>query len=321
MKGLIQSLIHTFRFHKFKVIFFVASLVFSLVILFPFQDVGDFVSSQVSKMTNNQIFVQFREPSLSLFPGFGIKLNEVHVETPLFPPLQARSLSVYPSIASLLAFKPGMNIHAVGLMGGDIDMGLKQAKLNNKTTSQNISIDGNNLDLNQLIKLSPIPLGLQGKVKISGYTDIDPQMVEQPSGRIELQVNQFVLPTEVVPTPLGPLALPSITLKNVTFEGVLKDGRLQIERFTAGQGNDELVAQVKGRVDVRVATLAGRTQLIPGSYDIEVRLTTVTSFEQKASLFLSFLSDYKKSSNAANTQYALRLTGSNFNVPPRITIL
>jgi type II secretion system protein N len=321
MKSMITAVIHTFRYHKLKIAFFLGSVGFCLLILFPFNDVGDLVTSQVAKMTNNQIYVQFQEPGLSIFPGFGIKLHQVHVETPLLPPLQADSLSIYPSITSLLALKPGMSVHADGLMGGDVDMTIKQTLMAGKVKAQSINLDGENIDLGQLMKLAPTPIALQGKVRISTQTDIDPLFNEQPVGTIELQVNQFVLPSEVIATPLGPLALPSVALRQVQFDGVLREGRLQIDRLNAGQPTDELSAQVKGRIDVRLVGGTGSAQFIPGSFDFEIRLNTLASFQQKAGLFLSFLSGYKKGSDANSTQYAFRITGQNFYTPPRLTPL
>ncbi len=319
--GVLKSFLLVFRFHKFKVLFFFACVLFFGFMLFPFKDLGDLVTTQVARLTNNQIFVQFEEPGLSLFPGFGIKLNKVHVETPFFPPLQAQSLAVYPSISSLLAFKPGMSAHANGLMGGEVDVTVKQITMGSKTKGQNISLDADNLDLGQLMKLAPTQINLQGKLNVTSQADIDPLFAEQPDGNIDLQVNQFVLPSEVIPTPLGPLALPSVAMKQISMQGVLKDGRLQIDRLNAGQNTDELSAQIKGRLDVRLVGSAGAAQFVPGSYDFEIRLSSLASFEKKAGLFLSFLSGYKKTSDARSTQYAFRITGQNFFTPPRLTPL
>lgn len=61
---MMDAIIKTFRYiwlQKFKILF---TLVFTLVflfILFPFKDLNDFVSGQVSKLTQNSVYLQFED--------------------------------------------------------------------------------------------------------------------------------------------------------------------------------------------------------------------------------------------------------------------
>ncbi len=65
----LRQLIHLIRNGKGGKIFvmILSALVF-VFLLFPFDDLSDLISSQVSKLSNNSVYVQFERLKMSLFP-------------------------------------------------------------------------------------------------------------------------------------------------------------------------------------------------------------------------------------------------------------
>ncbi len=317
MKKVISVIFYVLRNEKKKILFFMLSVVGFLFVLFPFGDLADVVTAQIAKATNNQVFVQFSNPGFSIFPSLGFELRDVHVETNFLPAIQAKSLTIAPSIKGLLTFKPGVKVSASKILGGDVDVSVQQSTVGGKT-GQLVNIEGDNVELSEVLALASSKLPIKGKMSVSSSAEIDPSFQQQPTAQVQMQVNRFDLASDTIATPLGPLNLPPLSLNRVNLQGELKDGRFTIDQMNAGQGSDELTANVKGRIDVRVQ---GAGEFIPGAFDFEIRLTTKDSFQQKAGLFLSFLSSYKKPSSAGTTQYAFRVKGQSFRAPPNITAL
>lgn len=314
MRAIFSGIIHVLRNEKKKIlIYFLFTLLF-LVVLFPFGDLSDFVTSQISKATNNQVFVQFRDPGFSIFPSLGFELQEVNVETHFLPPIKAQSLTVAPSILGLITFKPGVKLNATKIMGGDLDLSLQQSG----KTNQIVNVESENLELGEILNLTKIKLPITGKVNMVGSADIDGSFVEQPKAELDIQINKFDLSSDSIATPLGPLNLPPLSLSKVNIKGEMKDGRVTIEQLTAGQSSDEMQANVRGRLDVRVQQ---GMIMQAGVYDLEIRITAKESFKQKAGLFLSFLNAYQKPGSDGSTVYAFRIKGQNFYMPPNMSAL
>lgn len=318
MAKFFRGFFNIFRFHKAKMLFFVACVLVFLVILFPYSDLGDLVSSQVAKISGNQIFLQFEEPGLSLFPALGIKLTNVHLETSFFPPLRAKSISISPSLSGLLSFKPAVSLHASQLLGGDVDLSIKKISVSGKP-GQALNLDAEKLELGDLLKLGSYNIPVTGSLTLSSSAELDSTYGEQPKGDVQMNIRNFALQPEAVATPLGPLTLPALNLSNIQLKGDLRDGKFIIDQMTLGQNGDEMAAQIKGQVDVRVSDMGGQPQMVPGAYNLEVRLATQNSFQGKAGLFLSFLNAYKVAGNPLN--YAFRISAPSVNSPPKMTPL
>jgi hypothetical protein len=185
-------------------------------------------------------------------------------------------------------------------------------------TNQVVEIESENLELRDILSLTSMKLPLSGKVSVAANADIDGTFAEQPKAEMDIQINKFDLSSDSIQTPLGPLNLPPLSLNKVNMKGEMKDGRLTIEQLTAGQSSDEMQANVKGRLDLRVNP---GMQMIPGQFDLEVRITAKESFKQKAGLFLSFLNAYQKPGPDGATIYAFRIKGNNFYMPPNMSAL
>jgi len=317
MKKVVSAIIYVLRNEKKKIFLFCLFTFFFMIVLFPFSDVSDLVTAQISKATNNQVFVQFRDPGISLFPGIGFELNDVNIETNFLPPIKAKSITVSPSLIGLLTLKPGVKLNANQILGGDVDVSFQKTKISGKP-GRSLNIDSDNIELSDLLNLASANLPLKGKVSLAAAAEIEDSFTEQPSAQLEAQINRFDLSSDTIATPLGPLNLPPLSLKQISLKGELREGKFLIEQLTAGQSSDELTAQVKGRMDVRVQP---GPYFQSGPFDFEIRLIAKESFKNKAGLFLSFLNAYQKPGPDGTTVYAFRMKGNNFYMPPNLSPL
>ena len=100
--------------HKLKLVVLSLSTTIFLLLLFPFNDLSDLVTTQVAKMTNNQVYVQFDDMRLSVLPTPGVALDNVYVETPTLSGLKAQEVVATPSIRALIFQEPAGQLTAKG---------------------------------------------------------------------------------------------------------------------------------------------------------------------------------------------------------------
>ena len=118
----IKFIKNLFKYHKKKILLATISATAFFLLLFPYDDLSDFVTSQVSKATNNQVFLSFDEMDFSLVPTPGLEFINVSLDTPVLPTMKVKQLSAVPSLVKLLTFKLGLNLSAQGLWGGDLSL-------------------------------------------------------------------------------------------------------------------------------------------------------------------------------------------------------
>lgn len=316
----LKMLLHFLKNNKKKVFLgFIVYLV-CLFMLFPFSDLGSMVTAQVARLTQNQIFLKFKGLHFSLVPSLGLELTDVVVQGLQFPQLTCESVTVAPSIAGLLAFKPGVSLNAKGLFGGDVALSTRGgSKAESGAVKQNISLDAEGIELSTLSRTLSLPMTLDGKVNIDSKAVIDPSFSEQPDAQLSLNAIRVNITTANIPTPIGPLALPDTKLKELIIKGQLSKGELNIEKAQIGSPSDELFAQIRGTMNLQFQTLGGQVSVNPGAFDLTIQIKTKPSYQAKAGLFLGFLDSYKKSQTPQGTEYIFKVSGANFYAPPRMT--
>ena len=103
---------------KLKFLVLVLSSLVFLFVLFPFDDLGDLVSSQVAKISGNSLYVQFEKLKMSIIPQPGVQLDEVFVESARMPALSASEIVITPSISGMIQKKPYGHVSAKGFSKG-----------------------------------------------------------------------------------------------------------------------------------------------------------------------------------------------------------
>lgn len=321
MSNAITSALNIFRFHKLKIATAFAAFLFFLGALFPFDDLSDLVTAQVAAMTQNQIFLQFSDPGLSLFPSPGLQLNDVYVETPFTPPLKASQLSVSPSLASLLAGKSGVALSASDLLGGDVSVSAYSSTMKeSKQPSQKIALDASDVDLAQLAQLAGVPIQFKGRIDLDSDAEIDLTWKDQPAVKVSLKGNKVQVPPDMVPTSMGPFPLPDLAFSVIELEGELKGGKLTIENGRLGSDKDDLNGTIKGLIDLTITNAGGRPVANVGGYDIQLRLNAKDTIEKKLTL-LDIICGSTKKKNGNTINYPCGLSAPNTMVPPKARTL
>ena len=136
LQKVIDAIVDVFRNHKKKIVFMFASFVIFTIALFPYGDLGDLVTAKVMDLTQNQVYLQFDDMGISIFPSPGVKLDNVYIESVFLPSLNVKSLALAPSIMGFITLSPGISIRADGFLGGDLSLSAKKGKEISKESFQ-----------------------------------------------------------------------------------------------------------------------------------------------------------------------------------------
>jgi type II secretion system protein N len=319
--GSIKKFLSTVLNSKLKILVLMVSAIAFIFILFPFNDLGDLVSSQVARLTGNKLFLQFEELKMSVFPTPGMKFHQVFVEAAGFPGVGAQEIKITPSIGGMIAQKPFGTINAHGLFKGDVQITVKSGtRSDNGLERQRIEVSAQKLNLQELREVARLPVMMKGKLDLDTSALIDLTFSEQPDMDITLSISQFELPPANVMTPMGPITMPDLKLSSVEIKGRLAGGKLIIENGVIGKESDELRGTITGNLDLTLTNVAGNVSPTVGGYDFRVDLKARKNFQDRAALFLSFIDNYK-TATADGSQYRFRVTAANTMVPPTIGAL
>lgn len=305
---------------KWKGLIILALVPFFVLILFPMRDLSDLVTSQVSHATNNQIYVQFDEMGLSIFPSFGMRFDKFSLETPTLPPLAIQKLNVSPSVTSLITQKPAGSVFAEGIFRGEASISVKPGKkLENGAQTQAITLKADKIQLADLKQFLSLPVMLRGGVNVSADGNVDLSMSNQPDISFDVQSGKLELTSSVLNLPLGPVVLPDLTVSKVTMKGRLSAGTLLIEETQIGKEGDELYGKLSGQFNVELRNISGNIVPMQGAYSYKVDIWASQSFEERAKFFLSLV-DQHKTPEGQGHRYRFTLTGDartgQFNVNP-----
>lgn len=316
----IQKYLRALLNRKKEIFIAVVCYVLFSILIFPYSDLSDLVTEKVAEQTQGQVFLSFDDLGLAFLPP-GVNLSEVSVETGFMPQMKMSNLSLAPSIAGLLAFKPGFVARAEGLFGGDVDLTYKTGeKITDELNMQQVFLEMSGTQLKPLSKLANLPLEVRGTGNIEFDGQIDPGFGKQPESEIKLQLKNILIPAGTVPTPLGPLAIPTVKFKKIDMEGRLVNGELIIEKGSVGDDDDDIRGSLTGNVDVKFVRQGNQVIPVLGGYNLKLDMTLTRGAEKNFGIFLSFIDKFKQlTGNGA--RYPIQLKGSSFQVPPEMSFL
>lgn len=315
----LRQLITLIRNSKGKIFILILSTLFFGFVMFPFDDLSDLISSQVSKVTNNSVYVSFEKLKMSLFPHLGVKMDQVYIESLRTPALSAQELVITPSISGLVQQKPYGQVSAKGILKGDVNLEVgKGSRTENGVERHRIEISAKKVSLHDLKELANLPVLLKGELDLESTALADLTFQEQPDIEVDLKINKFELPPSNVNTPMGPLTLPDLKLASVELKGRLAAGRFVIENGTIGRPGDELEGTIKGDIAINIVNRGGGFGQQIGAYNLNIDLKAKKSFQERAILFLGFLDGYK-TPTADGAQYKFRVSATNPMMPPSIS--
>lgn len=315
----LRQLLDLIRKGKGKIFVMILSSLVFLFFLFPFDDLSDLISSQVSKLSGNSVYLQFERLKMSLFPQPGVQMDQVYIESLSTPALSAQELVITPSVSGLIQQKPYGHISAKGLLKGDVDLQVgKGPRTENGLERHRIEVKANKVSLHDLRELANLPVLLKGQLNLETTALADLSFQEQPEIEVDMTISKFELPPSNVNTPMGPLTLPDLKLTAVELKGRLAAGRFVIESGTIGKPNDELYGTIKGNIGLNILNRGGAFSPQVGAYNFEIDLKARRSFQDRAALFLGFIDSYKTPTNEG-AQYKFKLSATNPMMPPSIT--
>lgn len=320
---MMNSIVIFFRYlllHKWKILLTLAMSIAFLVLLFPLSDLNDLVSSEISKLTNNRVYVQFDKMHMSPFTT-SVSLENVYVETPQISSLTSEELSLKPSIAAMIARKPGGTITAKGFLKGDVEISMSPASSANGVDKSKIDISANNISLKEAREVANINLPIKGQLSLTSQAIADLTMTEQPEVDINMTIMKFEMASTFVPlNDFGQIALPEIKMGKVELKGRLSNGKFLIENGKLGTASDELYGDVKGDLAVTFQNIGGQVTPVIGAYNISLDIKAKQSFKDKAKLFLSFLDGYKVDSGTTSN-YKFKVYATEMGMPPQFQSL
>jgi type II secretion system protein N len=320
MNGIIKGIRFLFA-HKWKIILTTWFALIFIFILFPFNDLNDLISAQISKLTQNKVFVQFEEMHLNPF-GPKISLNKMYVETGTMPAITSDEVSISPSLLSLVSKQPEGTVTATGFLKGDLEIHLKSGpKTESGLSRSKLEIQAKNLSLKDIREIAQIPIALRGSLNLTGTALADLTLTEQPEADLNLSIQKFEMPSGSVNlTDMGRVNLPEVKFANVELKGKLANGKFVIESGKLGTNKDELYGDIKGDLNITFQNLNGQITPFIGGYNIDLNLKASIGFKERAKFFLTFLDGYK-TDMSDGTQYKFKIQAAAAGMPPQFTPL
>jgi len=303
-------------------LFFLALPVF-LVLLFPLSDIGDLVSAKVAEFTDNKVFLQFDEMSITLLPRPGVAFENVQLYTPFVQGLKVDRLTAAPSLTGLLTFKPGISFYAQGVLGGEIGVSTRGGETTQQgTLRQKIDLNLNNVDLRAIVKAFDLSIPAVGSVSATVNLDVDPSFVEPPTGSAKITGSEITANAVQIPTQMGPISLPNLKVSSLEIQVDLKKGEAIAKTLRVGTPTDPLHVSADGKIEVRTSPgPGGQPNIELGGYDFSVRLDASKEFESQIG-FLGFLDSYKAPTQPpGRSAYAVRISAPSIQSPARMNSL
>jgi len=174
LRSFLESLFNIFRFHKKKIAFLISSISFCTVLLFPYDDLSDYITLQVTRASQSNVYLQFDGLSFGFMPQLGIKMENVLVESVFAPTMAVKTLGFAPKFFSLLTGTPGGVLKAYGIFRGDADIEFGSSnQLNIDGNEVGLSLNLENISLDDLSKFlkesSQFPLSMRGKTQMTSH--------------------------------------------------------------------------------------------------------------------------------------------------------
>lgn len=320
---MMNALVIFFRFlilNKWKIFLTVFMTIIFTIVFFPLGDFNDLISSQVSKLSGNKIFIQLEKMHINPLTT-SISLEKVYLEAPQVSVLTADELKISPSISSLLTKKPGGTITAKGILKGEIEISMHPFDSSKSVDKSKFEILINKLSLKEATQVANLNLPIKGELNLTSTAVSDLAMIEQPDVDISLTILKFELGSTSVPLQdFGQITLPEIKLGKIDLKGRLSNGKLVIESGKLGTTNDEFYGDIKGDLALTFQNLNGQIIPLIGNYSLALDLKATSVFKDKAKLFLSFLDGYRSESGNLSA-YRFKMVSSQPGMPPQFTPL
>jgi hypothetical protein len=306
--------------HYIKFILFTISAHIFFVVFFPFQDLRDLITSQVSFQSQKKVYLQMEDFGFSFVPA-GVNINQMQFEMAGMSAIKADSFAAYPSIFALLgaianpmsfASNPTGKYLVEGLFKGNIGVNIQSGK---KTDAGNprtsIEITAENLALDEIRNALKLKFPLKGSISLNSISLVDMTLAEQPEIQpLSLSIDKFSLGSTSINTQMGPVAIPELNLRQIKLEGRMVGSKLYVDQGLIGSAQDELSGTIKGSITINFSAQSGSFVPQLNGYNFDVNLKIKKELEERAQLFL-LLIDRFKTPSADGSQYKFKISAPN----------
>ena len=328
MKISLQWILNIFRYHKKRILFLVGSTIFCALILFPFDDLSDFVTAKITMATGNNLNLSFDGLSFGFLPKPGINMNRVVVKSVYAPTFKIDKLGFAPAVFSLIRGRPGGTVKANGLFDGRATFHFGPSRqLGGNPSEMSLNIRVEKIKLEELSKflekIHSLPLNFSGSMDLQSRFNVDlPNFQEQPEGDFNLFIQKLELPAANVPLGMGMnLSLPTIQLNQVKLVGKMAEGKLNITQGKIGEPKNDFHGSITGDVFLDFQP-GGR--LKKGGYQLKINLNISNKLKEELKPILGLVDIYEgigekhKFKILNGVRYSMELSAYSFQSLPKV---
>lgn len=308
---------------KFHILGAIGAAIIFIYLLFPFEDLTDFVSAQIAMQTQNQVFAQFEGLDISLLPRISAEATSAHIEAQGLPfPIKADMIRVSPAIFALIRNRVEGVLELNGFYDGSAQIRLKTGDPTERgAPRQNLIFDTEGIQIGSFLKAAKLnlPLDMRGQLNMKSSGLVDLSFSEQPQMEADLNLVKFQSqPTTLDLQGMG-LSIPGLKLTEVSVRGKLANGRLELESARFGKTGDDLQMQVKGSCALQILP-GGRTMI--GQYSFDVDMTPGGQFLRSGGAdFVSILGTLMGKMDGTPGRMKFNISGEGMGAPPRFRSL
>lgn len=308
-----------FRNKKFIILFFFAFIV-SLFVVFPFNEMNDFVSTQINKLSNGKVFVQFDAFHFNPLKT-EVGLERLDIEAGNIPKISMDSFLLRPAISALFTQKPYGEVELQQLWGGQIIAKSSSGKKSeNGTDRQQLILNIENVSLSPLKDFLKLPIDLKGRMTADVQSLTDLSFSEQPEADINGKVQNIEISNLIFDLSGMSLQLPDVKLKVLDLKGRLTGGRLFIDSMQLGQEPNDIQGQIKGDIRLNIQNLNGAIVPQFGAYNLQIELKIKSQFLKSIEMVDIMLGNYKQVTSTGAT-YKFKVSGESLQYPPQFSRL
>lgn len=321
MKKVLELIIQVFRFHKLKILLIFVSAILFTALLFPFSDLTDLVTAKILEGTGNQVLFQADKLSLSLVPPVSVGGENVTVDLRQYPTIEAKKISIAPSVFSLIGLAFGGNpnsinasVDAEGLMGGHVYISHKPDGSNDEGAKKNrLVVEADSVQIGEVQNFLDLPIAIQGKANLNANVSFYPAFDGQPEGELSLSSKGIKIPPGTIPTQFGPVPMPGVSWSQLALKTHMGGSNLYLDDVSFGSAKDPMSGRVKGQMNLKV----DRAGTILGAYDVRVELNVNANAEKDLDTLLILLKDFRQAT-ANGGKYIFRITAQSANAQPNL---
>ncbi len=331
MNQYLTPILNVFKFHKKKIAFFFAAISFWFLVLFPYDDLSDYITYKTTQMTQSQVYLQFDGLSFALLPQLGLKMENVLIEMIKIPPFTVESLGVAPNL-SMVFGQPAGVVKAFGLFGGNASVDVAPSnELDVEGLELGFDIALDDVALKELSKFaqktSNFPITISGNTNFDSNMFVDTTYKMQPKGEIKLNIKDLDIPSSNIPLPMGAgasmsMSFPALKLTNLELEGNVRDGILNIKKGNIGDQKNDLFGTITGDLFFELQR-GGRLKM--GGYDLRINLNVSENLKRQLGTVLGFVDIYQgigekyKYDSLRGVRYSMRLKSRSMQMPPQVS--